>query len=95
MVYNDDDLAYALQRIKDGEAVRKVSREMGIPSSTLHDHVSGKSSTIGKGSATALTRKEERRIVKALQFADACNKGLDRDDLKSMVKEYLDGCPER
>jgi transposase-like protein len=96
MAYNQDDLDYAKQQVAErGESVRAVARRMGIPRSTLHDHISGKSKVAGKGRSTALTYEEERRIVSAIQFADAVNKGLDRTDIRYMVKDYLDSVPER
>ena len=43
-------------------SVRSIAKKYGIPSSTLHDHVSKKAKTIGAGKPTVLAPDEEVEI---------------------------------
>ena len=37
--YTDDDVKHALQKVKDGQSVPRVSQASGIPQSSLYHHI--------------------------------------------------------
>ena len=45
-----------------------ASKKYEVPTTTLFNHLSGKSSGIGTGSPTILSHAEERELVTTLQF---------------------------
>ena len=45
--------------VSEGSSMRSVTHKFGIPPTTLHDHLSGKSSKVGAGGLTVLPISEE------------------------------------
>ena len=59
--------------------MRSVASKFGIPPTTLHDHISGKSSKVGAGGVTVLTRSEEREIALTCMTLADIGYGLTRE----------------
>ena len=89
--YSLEELDIAVQRIKEeGLSYRKAAAQYGIPRSTLHDRVTGKSMSSKRGPPTVLTAAEEQMLADwALHMADI-GYGRTREQLCATVKEILD-----
>ena len=63
MAYSKEALASAVaEATADGcSSVRAVARRYGIPTSTLHDHITGKARRAGAGGVTVLTAVRRTR----------------------------------
>ena len=60
--YSENDLRRAIADVQAGEALsmRAAAHKYGVPSSTLHDHLKGKSMKAGAGGPTVLKAAEEQ-----------------------------------
>ena len=60
--YSEDDLQKAIADVQAGEglSMRAAAHKYGVPPSTLHDHLKGKSKKAGAGGPTVLMAAEER-----------------------------------
>ena len=87
--YTAKDLSNALAEIKEGSSIRLVASKFGIPPTTLHDHISGKSSKVGAGGVTVLTRSEEREIALTCMTLADIGYGLTREVVGAVVHDYL------
>ena len=72
-----------------GMSVRGAATRYGIPPTTLHDHLSGKSKRVHSGAPTVLTPAEEKEIVTACQVMQELAFPLTRDFVSIIVRDYL------
>lgn len=90
--YSKDDLEQALEAIKNGMAIKKASRDFGIPRGTLQNRVHGrtKKSVNCSGPSPFFSEEEELYIVNWIN--ECARKGFPKrpDDLLYVVKEFLD-----
>ena len=71
--YNEDDLQRVIADVQAGEglSMRAAAHKYGVPPSTLHDHLKGKSKKVGAGGPTVLMVAEEREVaLTCLALAD-------------------------
>ena len=63
--YSKDDLQRAIADVQAGKALsmRAAAHKYGVPPSTLHDHLKGKSKKAGAGGPTVLTAAEEQEVA--------------------------------
>ena len=66
-----------------------VAHMFGIPPTTLHDHLSGKSSQVGAGGLTVLSVSEEQEIAVACMTHADMGFGLTREVVGGIVHDYL------
>lgn len=68
--WSSAQLTAALSAVRsEGMSARGAARKSGIPSSTLHDHLTGKSQRIHSGAPTVLTASEEKEIEVSCQVS--------------------------
>lgn len=88
--YTEEDVQEALRRVKDGESVNKVARQMSIPRRTLRDRNSGKRPTNVVGRPRALLPGEEDCIAQHAAALGDYGYAFDKMELCLFVKSYLD-----
>ena len=76
--------------MKKGQLLHKVAKEEVISKSTLERWVNGPLSNIGSGGRTVLSNSEELLIASGLEYVGKCGYPKGRDQVKNMVKTYLD-----
>jgi hypothetical protein len=88
--YSEEKLNQALEvlRNQNGKGMRAVSRDFGIPKSTLSDHyhMISKSNKVGPG--TALTVEEESLLVDAICTISSVGVGISYYHLCKIIVEY-------
>ena len=62
--WTDEDLNAAMLAIDDGAPIKTVARLYGIPTTSLRDHVSGKTIGRKRGKSGVLSFKEENELIK-------------------------------
>ena len=68
--WDETKLQNAIQDVCEGQAVRRVALNYGIPKSTLHDKISGRVTVGGRsGSTPYLSSEEEYELV---SFLNGC-----------------------
>jgi len=89
--YTPDDLEHAVAEIQAGEALSMcaVTNKYGVPHSTLHDHLRGKSKKAGAGAPTVLTTSEEREIALTRKTLADMGFGLTRELVQVVIYDYL------
>lgn len=90
VAYDPKLLEVAVKLVADGQPLRKVAKDHGIPKSTLNRWVNEPPAKIGSGGRTVLSNSEELVIVSALEYIGQCGYPKGRDEVKNMVKSYLD-----
>ena len=90
MAFSKQALASALEEVEKGESIRGTAKKFGIPSSTLHDHVKGKSTKVGAGAPTVLSYEEEREIVMTCIVLGDMGFGLTKDLVDTVIYMYLE-----
>ena len=91
--WTDEQLQAALQAIRSGEMKPySAAIRFGIPSSTLYDHMHGKSKKRYGGRPTTLTDAEEKEIAIACQVLQQFGFPLTTDIVGVIVSEYLTTC---
>ena len=69
--------------------MRAATHKYGVPPSTLHDHLKGKSKKAGAGGPTVLMATEEREVaLTCLALADM-GFGLTRELVEVVISDYL------
>ena len=68
---------------------RKTAAAYGIPYTTLHDHLSGKSKKRYGGPPTALSYEEDKEIVQRCVVLQEIRFPVDRSSLTSVVSDYI------
>ena len=87
--YSPEDLKEAAAEVDSGASIRRTAERFGIPKSTLHDHIKGKSKSIGRGGATVLSGDVEREIVLGCTTLAEMGYGLTRELVEQIVYQYL------
>ena len=65
--YSETNIAKACDAVKEGLSFRRTQKEFGVPSSTLHDHVSGRVAPGARsGPSKYLSDNEEKELVNFL-----------------------------
>lgn len=79
--------------------IQAVANMFGVPRTTLSGqivkHKRGEPMGISNTSRTALTPEEEEHLVAGMIFANRAGAGLNREDVGSIIKDYLEQTPER
>ena len=86
--YDQKTLETALEALKTS-TIRKVSKDMSIPYTTVQRWHNNPKICIGSGRPTVLTASEEDLIVTALLFTAKCGFPQDRDEIKDMVQSFI------
>ena len=86
--YTQEQFEAAKEAIKKN-SIRKVSRDLNIPFSTLRDWHNNPNIVLGSGNTTVLSVKDEDCLVSALEFTAKCGFPPGRDDIKNMVQSYV------
>lgn len=87
--WSTEQLSAALDAVKSGMKIRAAATRYGIPSSTLHDHVSGKHTRIGRGAPCILTPEEEKEVVTICQVMQKLAFPLTRELMTVALRDYL------
>ena len=88
--WSDVQLQAALEAARSKElSVRAAAAKFGIPHSTLHDHLTGKSQKRYGGPSTCLSQSEEKEIVLACQTLQQFGFPMTRDIVGKIVHDYL------
>lgn len=88
--YNDNDMQSALNKIKTGLSIHKASKEFNIPRGTLQNRIHNRTKKSRKGPVTVLTPDEEKQIVDWLVANHLKGFPRRKNDVKSVVKDFLD-----
>lgn len=90
--YTAEQLQVAVDRVKKGEAIRKVSAKTGIPRRTLTNHVTGQRGGHGStgGRPPALFPEEELSIAQHVAVLSDYGYAFDQHELQLFVKSFLD-----
>ena len=87
--WSTGQLSAALDAVKSGIKIRAAATRYGIPSSTLHDHVSGKHKKVGRGAPTILTPEEEKEVATICQVMQKLAFPLTRELMTVALRDYL------
>ena len=88
--YSQEAFQNTVAACKSGDMmVREAAKIFGVPRSTLHDHVSGKHTSIGSGGPTTLALKDEQEIVVTCQILAEMGFGLTRQIVERVVRDYV------
>ena len=89
--WSDVQLEAAVVDVKAGKAgVRAAARKYGIPRSSLHDHLSGKTSKRHRGHQTVLTAMVEKEIVTACIIFQEFGFPLMKELVGAIVRDHLE-----
>lgn len=89
-MYSETDMQSALSSIKSGLPIRKASKEFKIPRGTLQNRIHNRTKKSRKGPETILKSDEEKEIVDWLVANHFKGFPRRKDDVKNVVKEFLD-----
>ena len=87
--WSTEQLSAALDAVKAGMKIRAAATRYGIPSSTLHDHVSGKYTRVGRGAPSILTPEEEKEVVTLCQVMQKLAFPLTRELMTVALRDFL------
>ena len=88
--WTDEQLQAALKEVEEGKSKANAAAvKFGIPSSTLYDHLKGKSQKRYGGCPTVLTHAEEKEIMEACQVLQEFGFPLTTDTVGAIVRDYL------
>ena len=90
--WSNESLTKAVEEVQDKKlSLRAASAMYGIPRSTIHNYITGKTKIgAAKGPATVLTKEEEQQLVEwALKMAEI-GYGQTRRQVCEMVKRIMD-----
>ena len=88
--YNRQELLNLAEEFaKSTETVRSFAKRKNIPKSTVQRWLT-KQPSLQRGHKTIFSKEEELILVSALKYLADCNMPFDRDDLKRVVKQFLD-----
>lgn len=88
--YSDEDMQSALSNIRAGLSIHKASKEFKIPRGTLQNRIHNRTKKARKGPETVLTSDEEKQIVDWLVANHLKGFPRRKNDVKNVVKEFLD-----
>ena len=87
--YSQESMQSALDEIKKGMSIHAAAKMFNIPNSTLHDHVSGKSSKVGAGAPTVLSYCEEQEIILTCQVLAEMGFGITRELVTVVLSDFI------
>ena len=88
--WSDEQLHAAMSAVRSKElSAGAASRKYGIPRSTLHDHLVGKSKRRYGGHGQLLTDIEEKEIVRLCEVMQELGFPLTRDFVSVALRDYL------
>ena len=91
--WSDRQLESALEAVKKGELnPHRAAMKYGVPSSTLYDHLKGKSKKRYGGPSTVLSPSEEKEIVRSCEILQGLGFPLTRDMVGLIIRDYLRNC---
>ena len=89
--YDEKTLEQAVDLVRKGNPIHKVSKDKMIPKETLRRWVTSPPSKIGSGTIKrVLTEAEEEHVLKVLEEMGRCGWPNGTKELKYMIKTYLD-----
>ena len=74
---------------KSKTSMRDFAKSKGIPFTTVQRWIKNIPKKQNRGRSRVLTDDEEKLIVTALLFLGDSNMPLDRDDIRTIVKEFI------
>ena len=87
--YDDRTLTEALQKVRNGQSLRSVSRQYGIPTGTLCNKMNKKH--MGKaGGATVFSDREEQEMVDYIIKVSEWGFPMDCLDMRMLAKNVLE-----
>ena len=86
-----ETIKQAIADVQGGQArsMRAAALKYGIPKSTLHDHLSGKSKKVCAGGPTVFTPSEEQDIVLSCVTLADMGYGVTKDVVDAVIYDYL------
>ena len=88
--YSPEMISQALQLVTDKTlTLNAAAKEYGIPKTTLYDRMKFRTEKVGR--PTVLSEDEEAIIVERLVVLSGWGFPLNTNDLKHLIKAYLDG----
>ena len=91
--WSDEQLQAALEAVRSGKMkVHAAALKFCIPSSTLYDHLKGKSRRRYGGHPTILTCTEEKEIATSCQILQEFGYPLTKDIVGIIVRDYITAC---
>lgn len=90
--YTKENLKTAIEEVKRGAAtLYGAARKHGIPKSTLHDHIFGKTGLKSQslGRAFALQIEQERELADGLKTLERWGFGLSRKEVIDLVSKFV------
>uniref|UniRef100_A0A6V7J7M7 HTH psq-type domain-containing protein n=1 Tax=Bracon brevicornis TaxID=1563983 RepID=A0A6V7J7M7_9HYME len=92
--YSSKDLENALEQARNGASISKTAEEYGIPKSTLHAKLTGKSPIVSKrGPDAVLTVDEENRLEKWIINKAKLGFPMHPEEVKNAVQSVLKESP--
>ena len=90
MKWSEEDMKEAIMHVQQHHNISAAARLHGVPKTTLHDRLSGRSSSGAKvGHPTTLTQEEEDEIAETCIVFAEWGFGLGRREVESVVQEFL------
>ena len=91
--WTTEQLEAAVAAVKSGQLKPyRAALQFGVPSSTLHDHLTGKSKKRYGGRPTVLSSSEEKEIVRICETLQQVGFPLTRDIVGAIIRDYLTDC---
>ncbi|XP_022827114.1 uncharacterized protein LOC111356860 [Spodoptera litura] len=89
--YTSQDLATAIQKVRNGELTAYAAAQMyKIPMTTLHDHVKTKDTLRqNAGRPTVLPVEDEKKLASTIIVMEKWGFGLSRSEILEIVAEYV------
>ena len=85
-----EQLTAAINAVRTrGMSIRGAATRYGIPPTTLHDHVSGKSTRVHSGAPPVLSATEEKEIATSCQVMQDLAFPLTKEFMSAVVRDYL------
>ncbi|XP_045778739.1 uncharacterized protein LOC123876488 [Maniola jurtina] len=90
--YSQEDLRLAVAQVKSGELSNYAASKLyGIPTSTLNDHVKGKTGLLSQslGRPPAIPIEMENKLAHCLRTLEKWGWGLSRTEILDIVSEFI------
>ena len=91
--WSDEQLKAAVEAVNRGDLKpHGAAVKFGVPSSTLYDHLKGKSQKRYGGQPTVLSNTEEKEIVRICEILQEYGFPLTKDIVGGIIRDYLRDC---
>ena len=88
--WTDDQLRSAIKEVSDGvSSVRAAAIKYGIPKSSLHDHLTGKSTKRFGGPRTIIPHEVEKEIVASCITLQEFGFPMTKEIVSTIIRDYL------